>query len=361
MTRLLGKRIEALRERQGLDRESLALRVGCAPDELARIENGEAEAPPMARLLDIADALQLKKAADFVSLVQLGGSSRRIHAYCLGLPKTGTVSLYGIFRGYRSAHEFQQWETHQAIIRCRRGRLSRNELRTFVMDRDRAGRLEMDAAHFNRHYTDILAEEYPEAVFIYLIRDPFSWVNSMINYFTEPHREAGHSRELPNGMPFDLPMGACEAKRKLSRDFPRYIDWPLSFWASENRAMLARRPPGRSLLIRTHEISDSIGEMARLAGAPVNSLSRERSHLNRAPYRVRVLNRCDRGFLREKFHQHCGELLEAFFPGYTLDDFFENRPIPPHPGLADARVRGDAHPRGSIHGNHCREEERRYG
>ncbi len=119
MTRLLGKRIEALRERQGLDRKSLAIRAGFAPDELARVENGEAEALPMAGLLAIADALQLKKAADFVSLVQLGGSSRRIHAYCLGLPKTGTVSLFGIFRGYRSAHEFQQWETHQVSIRYR--------------------------------------------------------------------------------------------------------------------------------------------------------------------------------------------------------------------------------------------------
>ncbi|MCP4694395.1 MAG: hypothetical protein GY859_40570, partial [Desulfobacterales bacterium] len=256
------------------------------------------------------------------------------HALGLGLPKTGTTSLAGIFGGYRSAHEFQQWETHQAVIAYKNGRASRSRFRDFILARDAAGRLEMDAAHFNRHYLEIVADEFPKAVFICLIRDPFSWVNSLVNYWTLPGHEAIQSEELDNGTPFDLPPGACEAKAELARNFSRYIDAPLSFWAGEYGIMLAALPPERSLVVRTHEIADNFHQMARLVNIPADAPRRKRSHLNKMAYHVKILDRCDPRFLRDKFDQHCGELLETHFPGYTLDDFFDNRPIPPHPVLS---------------------------
>ena len=326
---MLGKRIKDLRGRQGITRETLAKQAGLDTSELARIEEDNVEQLPVPQLLQIAGGLRLRKADDFATLMQLNGASRRFQAYVVGLAKTGTVSLNGIFGNYRSAHEFQQWDTHQAVIQYNHGCISRSEYRAFIQDRDAAGGLEMDAAHFNRHYMDILAEEYPEAAFICLIRDPFSWLNSEINHFTSPDQEAIQSQELPNGLPFDLPQGACEAKEELVRNFPRYIDWPLSYWACEYRAMLTRLPPGRSLVVRTHEIADNIERMARLVSVPVDTLLRERSHLNKATYQVRILERCDRSFLKAKFEQHCGELLAEYFPGYKLDDFFNGNPISP--------------------------------
>ncbi|MCP4691585.1 MAG: PqqD family protein [Desulfobacterales bacterium] len=100
--------------------------------------------------------------------------------------------------------------------------------------------------------------------------------------------------------------------------------------------MLAALRPERSLVVRSHEIADSLHGMARLTGIPADATRRNHSHLNRTPYRVKILDRCEPRFLREKFDEHCGELLETHFPGYTLDDFFDNRPIPPHPVLSPA-------------------------
>ncbi|MCP4691825.1 MAG: helix-turn-helix transcriptional regulator, partial [Desulfobacterales bacterium] len=122
---MLGKCIKDLREREGLTRAALAGRAGLTPDELARVEDENVEALPAAELLKIADAFHLKKVVDFATLMRLNGVSRRFHALGLGLPKTGTTSLAGIFGGYRSAHEFQQWETHQAVIAYKNGRASR--------------------------------------------------------------------------------------------------------------------------------------------------------------------------------------------------------------------------------------------
>jgi transcriptional regulator with XRE-family HTH domain len=331
---MLGKRIKDLRERQGISREALAKWAKLDVGELARIEEDNVEQLPTPQLLQIADRLRLKKAADFTSLMQLNGVSRRFQTYCLGLAKTGTVSLTGIFGHYRSMHEFRQWDTHQMVIQYNHGRISPSEYRAFIQDRDVAGRLEMDAAHFNRHYIEFLAEEFPAARFICLIRDCFSWLNSKINYFTLPERAALQSQELPNGMPFDLPRGACGAKEELVRNFHQYIDWPLSFWASEYRAMFEKLPPGRSLIIRTHEIADNIENMAQLVGVPPDTLLKENSHLNKGSYHLNILSQYDRGFLKEKFHLHCGELMARYFPGYALEDYLDGNPIPAHPELS---------------------------
>ena len=317
-----GTRIRELRLKHEISLGELAAKSGISADELGGIERGEVKQLDTQKLLKIADNLRIKSGADFAALMRLNRFPRRFHAYCVGLPKSGTVSLAGLFSNYRSCHEFHQWETHQMIIRRNHGDISRERFRGFLKERELLGGFpEMDAAHFNRHYIDILQEEFPEAKFICLIRDCYSWVNSFVNYFVVPEREAIQSKELPNGMPFDLPRGATEAKRELVNNFHKHIDVPLSFWASSYRDMIEKLPPGRSLIIRTHEISQKVDDIAHFAGILPDTLAKERSHLNKAKYTVNVLRNLDRDFLKAKFGEHCSGLMERFFPGFSLDNF----------------------------------------
>ena len=189
-----------------------------------------------------------------------------------------------------------------------------------------SGFLELDSAHFNRHYMEILAGAYPDAKFIFLIRDCFSWLESFINYFTEPDKEATQASPEWNGLPFDLGKGDLEAKRKLIENFDRYIDVPLSFWAKENIEMLKKcrcLPADRVLIVRTDEINDKMDEMAEFVGVDPETLKRGRSHLNKASYHVNILKRLDPRFLEEKFDAHCSIVMKEIFPGYTLKDFLE--------------------------------------
>ena len=321
---MLGMHIRELRLKNEISLEELASNSGIPAVELSRIERGEVKQLDVQRLLKIADNLRLKSSSDFAGLMRINKYPRRFHAYVVGLPKSGTVSLAGLFGNYRSSHEFHQWETHQMIIRHKHGDISLDQLRGFLKEREvHEGLPEMDSAHFNRHYIDILQEEFPEAKFICLIRDCYSWVNSFVNYFVVPEREAIQSKELPNGMPFDIPRGAMGVKNELVRNFHKYIDVPLLFWTSSYRDMLEKLPAERSIIIRTHELSQKIDEIADFIGIPPDTLIKERSHLNKAKYTVNILSDLDRDFLKAKFSEHCSDLMERFFSGYSLDDFLK--------------------------------------
>ena len=323
---MLGKQIKELRLRSEISLEELAQESGLSMDALGQIEEDNIEHLEDSKLLQIADSLRLKSAHDFACLMKTNKAFRRFHAYVVGLPKTGTVSLAGLFGNYRSFHEFQQRETHKMIIELNQGQVSKREFSQFIRKRDFwAGFLEMDAAHFNRHYIDILAEEFPNAKFLCLIRDCYSWVNSCVNYYTHPEKESLQVSELPNGMPFDLPMGASSEKEELVINFQKYIDVPLMFWTTEYKKMLEKLPPDRSMIIKTDEISGKAEEIARILNVSYNSLITEQSHLNKAEYGVDILRSLDKGFLEAKFKEHCSDLMEKFFPGYSLQDYFKGQ------------------------------------
>lgn len=322
---MLGTRIRHIRETMRLTRPELAIGAGMPESELAMIECNNITTLPVSQLLDIAGALKLRKAQDFARLMKLNGRKRQIHVFVTGLPKTGTVSMTGIFGNFATRHEFMQWDTHQTVIGYIHGSVNRDEFRAFIRERDDLGAMEVDAAHFNRHYIDISSEDYPEAKFICLIRDPFSWVSSLINYFVVPQREALHSASLPNGMPFDVPRGDMEAKRRLVEEFSENAETPISFWAEEYRRMLSLLPHDRSLILRTHEISSSLQKIADFVGIDYGLLRRDRTHLNKAPYTTDVLRQCDPDHLEALFNKHCGDLLDRFFPDYGLDDYFNGK------------------------------------
>ena len=322
---MLGNQIKELRQKNELSLEELAHKSGLSVDTLRQIEQDDIEHLEDFKLLKIADNLRLKSAYDFACLMKTNKTSRRFHAYVVGLPKTGTVSLAALFGNYRSLHEFQQQETHQMIIELNQGLISKQEFSQFIRKRDfLAGFLEMDAAHFNRHYIDILAKEFPKAKFICLIRDCYSWLNSCINFYTHPEKEALQSSELPNGMPFDLPIGPNSEKEELVINFHKYIDVPLKFWTTEYKKILDQLPSDRFMTIKTNEISSKLNEISRFLNVPYDSVYQERSHLNKAEYGVHILRRLDKGFLESKFKEHCSDLMREFFDGYSLNDYLRN-------------------------------------
>jgi transcriptional regulator with XRE-family HTH domain len=323
---MLGKRIKELRERNGISRDDLAYNTGISIEVLSRIEDYEMEHVENHELLKIIDNLHLKSAYDFAYLMRLNKISRKFQAYVVGLPKTGTVSLAGIFGNYRASHEFDQWETHQMVIKYKQGLISKKQVCEYLKKRDlMAGLPEMDSAYFNSHYLDILAVEFSEAKFICLIRDCYSWLNSYISHFVEPEREVLKSREIGNGFPFDLPRGSLKERVELVNNFHKYIDTPLSFWSNSYKSILEKLPPNRSLIVKTQEISGKVDEIANFIGVPPQSLIRENSHLNKLKKNIHILHKLDYDFLKAKFDEYCSSLMERFFPGYTLKDFLNGK------------------------------------
>src|SRR5689334_21825647 len=107
--------------------------------------------------------------------------ARRFHAINVGLPKTGTTSMAGIFSAYRSGHEFMFREMMTALGHRALGTMTDEEIRNLVVERDRLGYLEFDSVSFAWSYVDILSREYPDARFFLTIRDCYSWLDSILN------------------------------------------------------------------------------------------------------------------------------------------------------------------------------------
>jgi hypothetical protein len=95
--------------------------------------------------------------------------------------------------------------------------------------------------------------------------------------------------------------------------------------------ILEKSPPSRSLIIRSHEISQSLDKLSHFAGVPVGSLKATRSHVNKGRCKLGILHQVDYEFLDAKFREHTESLMADFFPGYDLRAFLEGRPIPKHP------------------------------
>ena len=168
MNPMLGARLKELRVRAGWSLPKLAMRAGIDLPDLRHMEGGASRLSDGLALVAVSDALGLG-IDELAYLLSLNKRGRRFQAYCVGLPKSGTSSIAGIFSGYVSCHEFMVRETVEHLIRFNRGELSDRQMRSFVRRRDTLGLLEMDSASFNGAYLDFLRDEFPSAKFIFTI------------------------------------------------------------------------------------------------------------------------------------------------------------------------------------------------
>ena len=322
MNPMLGARLKELRARAGWSLRKLAMRAGIDLRDLRQMEEGASRLSDGQALVAVSDALGLG-IDELAYLLSLDRRGRRFHAYCVGLPKSGTSSIAGIFSGYVSCHEFMVRETVEHLIRFNRGELSDRQMRSFVRRRDTLGLLEMDSASFNGAYLDFLRDEFPSAKFIFTIRDCYSWLDSLLNMVLYRGRTWAPWAQAYVQFLFGLKPSMYRSRRSLLESLDTVLDGLLSFWASRNREILANLPPTRSLIVRTSRISDSIQGMASVIGIPVASLNKDCTHAFRAVKKYNLLRDLDYSMLEGRFDLHCAALREEIFPGYSLRGFLE--------------------------------------
>lgn len=316
---MLGTCIKAFREKQGFTLEELAHKSSCSINRISRIERGLAKNIDHNELVSILDALTILDACDFMYLMRLNKHHLRFKVYNVGILKTGTKSIAEIFGNYKSEHEFMFRKTTQMVIKYHQERITRKQFIRFIKEREITGLLEMDSSSFNYSYLDILAEEFPTAKFIFTIRDCYSWTNSVINMYVHGVGGGRWLSEYTEYL-FGIKKGLFEDEDAFRHTFPDCVDRILSYWAVSNAEVLKYVPPGRSLMVKTNEISDRIGEMADFVGVPAETLERD-VHANITSQKIDMLHDFDRDFLNSKFDKHCSELMERFFPSYTLQEF----------------------------------------
>ena len=108
----------------------------------------------------------------------------RVKAFCVGQAKSGTASLVGLLSAnYRAAqHEPERAATLDLILRHAHGELSDTAIREHLRERDARLDLEYDVAWANQFLTRHLLGVFPAAKFIVLIRDCYTWLQSIMGH-----------------------------------------------------------------------------------------------------------------------------------------------------------------------------------
>jgi len=158
---------------------------------------------------------------------------------------------------------------------------------------------------------------FPKAKFILTVRDPRSWLRSVIDQCINNDREDllqrdpqfrwVELRDLYYGPPpKDYPPEETILKKYNMHTISEF----LRHWARHNRIVLSAIPTSRLLIVRTSKISDSLSRIAFFVGISPDKLNRDKHHAYQAPKRHGVLDDLDESYLQTQIERLCGPVLE---------------------------------------------------
>ena len=243
---------------------------------------------------------------------------RRIHAYCVGTPRSGTASMAGIFSScYRARHEPYEKEYLTIIYALQKGLISKEYFRRRVIYLDNNLQLEFNSSYLNSWLLDVLVIEFPSAKFIFTIRDCYSWLNSFINLLLGPYRPTTHGQNNFLNMAMGKKTHRYAKEEKILYENGLYtLDGFLSYWAKINNEILATVPKSRIMVVKTHEIITKMNEIADFLNIPLKTIDLTKSHSNKSMRDFDILSKIDKDYLSSKVNLHCKVLMDEFFPGF---------------------------------------------
>jgi len=258
-----------------------------------------------------------------ISPVRTRLQPRKFQLFCLGLPRTGTASIAGLFQArYRARHEPEDIYTTEKIIDYIKGHINERQMISFIKKRDKCLWLEVESSHFLYFFIDILLNEFEDAKFILLIRDCYSWLNSYINHqLGRPLSIKSTFWKKLRDIYFDNKFEYSEKEQILSEHGLYTIDGYLSRWKTYNEEILSLVPKGRLMIIRTFEIDRSIENIEKFLDIPINSLDRSKSHFNECLKKFDFLSKIDKKFLKKKFDFYCKDLMKTYYPELFKIDY----------------------------------------
>jgi hypothetical protein len=157
-------------------------------------------------------------------------------------------------------------------------------------------------------------DAFPEAKFIFTIREPYAWMNSYLKLLLRwkqgfvakemepPQWMADYGRILFGTFSWETFASPDTLQPRL----PELVKSFLRHWGEANRRVLALLPRDRSLVIRTHELSSQLDTIAQFVGIPREMLTNEH-HTNVSPDEDDLLKGLD------------VSLFEAYGVRYTCD------------------------------------------
>ena len=251
----------------------------------------------------------------------------RVKAFCVGQAKSGTASIVGLLSAhYRVAHEPERAATLDLILRHANGELSDAAIREHLRERDARLNLDYDVAWANQFLVLHLLDVFPEAKFIVLIRDCYTWLQSIMGHLTV--------RDVPADvvaflrwwfMPDRYPHGVED--RALADRGLYSVAAYLHAWNRHVDSCIGSIPAERRLVLRTNELGASHRRLAGFLGIPVTSLDVGHGHRNRGIPTEPLTSIAAPAYVDEMVRSICGTNMALHFPElHSVFDLPQLRP-----------------------------------
>jgi hypothetical protein len=238
---------------------------------------------------------------------------RRFHLFCIGTAKSGTHSVASIFQSnFRSRHEPYSEKAIHSILKYENGSITQSDLARFVITREKLLHLEVNSSQLNFFFLDILIKHFPQAKFIFTIREPYSWLSSYINHQLG-RKQVSNNWQAFRDLRFKNNLYTFSLEEEVLKENNLYpIDSYLSYWAEHNRKVINTVPTERLLILQTNQISNQLDKIAHFVNIHPNLLQKRAAHSYKAVKKFNILDKIDSQFLAEKISHH-SQHLEKYF------------------------------------------------
>ncbi|MFM2063175.1 MAG: hypothetical protein RLZZ507_2845 [Cyanobacteriota bacterium] len=242
---------------------------------------------------------------------------RKFHCYVVGTMKSGTTSLGRILKPYyNTAHEALPRQSCLTTALFLQGKINQEELAQYIQRRDKFLNLELESSWFLVDWIDILVAKFPDAKFILPIRDPYSWVQSMVNQEAATKADVQESYWEILFNEYFKDNDAEEEDRKLLEQGLHSVSAYLKHWNYHHRKVIETVPQERLLILKTSELNSKIEEIASFIGIDYSKFETRKMHQNRTSSRLVDLDNIQKEHINKCVNRHCLELTKLYFPEF---------------------------------------------
>ncbi|MDZ4763335.1 MAG: sulfotransferase [Chloroflexota bacterium] len=243
---------------------------------------------------------------------------RRFQAFAVGLQRCGTHSMHFIFqKNYRSAHEPSIIHTCELMYDRVHGGMDEKTFERRWLSRDRFLWLEMESNNIPTIIAPTLARLFPEAKFVLLLRDPYSWLHSLwaVQHWFTPISQ--HPRWYQKMMAYMYGYGRMEygaGDQNLKQIGLPPLRGYLQHWRRMYDLGLNELPADRRLILYTHQLTNKLPDIAQFLDVPLDTLDQDNTHGDPAKDKRPFIFQIDRAYLEDQVHEICDPVLSQWFP-----------------------------------------------
>ena len=275
---------------------------------------------PFSRLYGLESRWRFARAA----LMNALRRDRRCRAYCIGLPKSGTHSVAGLFEAsLRVAHEPlpDPLILNMPLAEAAAPLVQRRLLRLLAY-RDRVLSLDIESSHLLGPFWPLLAARFADAKFIVPVRHPEDWLRSMTGdeiKVRSYERYALWRRALDFYFPGEPAHPPEEAP--LREAGIASIASHLGYWHRFHSNLLETLAGGsvpreKVFILRTTDLRLAAADLARFLGVDPGQLMLDSSHLYRGQDTENPLDRVPGDHVKRLIARHCATLWTAIESSY---------------------------------------------